>query len=104
LRAFGGLISRRVRQFLKIVLVGPIPDIHFRLESLAVTASLPISAVFLNMMRPAERVTAVISVATVRGVSEHHVFVLIVAYPIPAAFGLCQIPSLAAETAPGSLS
>ncbi len=98
----GRLIGRRVGKFFKIVLVGPIPNIHFRLESLAVTASLPISAVFLNMMKAAERVAAVISVATVRGVREHHVFVLIIAYLIPAAFGLRKIPSLAAETAPGS--
>ena len=97
----GRLIGGWVGKFFKIVLVGPIPDIHFRLESLAVTASLPISAVFLNMMKAAERVAAVISVATVRGVREHPVFVLIIAYPIPAAFGLRQVPCLTAQTTLG---
>ena len=52
-------------------------------------------------MRAAERVTAMVPVAIVPGIREDYILVLIVAYPIPAAFGLCQIPSLAAETTSG---
>jgi len=46
------------------------------------------------MMKSAERVATMIPVATVRGVREHRVFVLIIAYPIPAALGFRQVPGL----------
>ena len=53
------------------------------------------------MMRPAERVTAMVPVATVPGIGEDYILVLIVAYPIPAAFGLYQIPCLTAQATSG---
>lgn len=104
LRAFGRFIGRWVRQLFKIVLIRSIPNAHLRLKGSAVGTVFPIARVLLCMMIPAEGITAMVPAATVACVREEHIFVLIVAYPILAAFSLCQIPSLAAQTTGGSLS
>jgi hypothetical protein len=52
------------------------------------------------MMKAAERVPPVIPVAIVCSVGKHHVFVLVIADPISAAFGFRQLPHLAAKTTP----
>lgn len=65
----GGFILRRVFQFLEIVFIGSIPDIHFRVEAFpAFRAILPVSAMRLNMVKATQGVTAMIPVTTVAGV------------------------------------
>jgi len=53
------------------------------------------------MMKTAQRIAVMIPAATIPRVREHPVFVLVVAYPISTAFGLCQVPRFAAQTALG---
>ena len=48
----------------------------------------------------AQRVMIMISMTAVACVREHYVLVLVVADPIPAAFGLGQVSGLSAKTAP----
>lgn len=99
--AAGRLVGRRILQFFKVILVGPVPDVHFRLHHFpALGTRLPIPWVPLGKMCPAKRVTPVVAGATVGGVGKQFVLVLIVADPLPAALGSHQASPLAAQTAP----
>ena len=51
------------------------------------------------MMMGAQGVMIMVSMTAVARVREHNVFVLVIADPIPAAFGLRQVSCLSAKTA-----
>jgi type IV secretory pathway TrbD component len=55
---------------------------------------------FFGMMMGAQRVVIMVPMTAVACVREHNVLVLVVADPIPAAFGLRQVSRLSAKTAP----
>ena len=55
---------------------------------------------FFGMMMGAQRVMIMVSMTAVARVREHNVLVLVIADPIPAAFGLRQVSCLSAKTAP----
>ena len=98
--ALGRLKGRRIRQLLKIVFVGPIPDVHFGLKRVAAWFTiLPVSGMPLVVVGGTERIAAVIPVAAITGVRKHHVLVLVIADPVPAAFGPDQLTRLAAQAA-----
>ena len=98
--AFRRLILRWFGHLLKVVLVRSIPGDHFGLKfASALCARLPIAFVPLVEVVAAQGISPVISVTTVSGIGEHHVFVLIVTNPVPAAFGPDQFLCLPTQTA-----
>ena len=77
---------RRVFELFEVVIVRSVPDIHFCFEAgAAFVACLPITLMALVMMNRAQREPVMISVATVAGIREDHVLILVIAYPVPAA-------------------
>jgi len=54
---------------------------------------------FFGMMMGAQRVMIMVPMTAVACVREHNVLVLVIADPIPAAFGLRQVSCLSAKTA-----
>jgi hypothetical protein len=79
------LVSWWVGQFLEVVLVRPIVNIQFGLERLsALRTFLPLPLVSLVVMIAAQGITAVVPMATVPGIREQDVLVLVIANPLPA--------------------
>ena len=98
--AFGRLIIRRIRQLLKVVFVGAEPHVPLGLKVRpAVRAVLPSSGVAFVMVMGAPGVAPVVAVATVPGIGEEDVFVLVVANPLAAAFRAGEPARLAAQSA-----
>ena len=80
------LERRRVFEFLEIVLVRAVPDVHFRLETLATfLAILPAARVPFFVMITAQRVAAVVAMARISCVRKENVLVFVVADPIATA-------------------
>jgi hypothetical protein len=99
-RALGWLERRGIRQFFKIVFIGSIPHIHLGFKRVAASLTiLPASRVPLVMVVGTERISTVVSVATVTRVGKQDVLVLVIADPIPAAVGLGQLSGLPAQPA-----
>jgi hypothetical protein len=89
LGAFCRLISRRIGQLVKIILVGAIPDVIFRHEAApAFSALLPIAVMFFVVMMGAQRVVVMVSMTAVASVGKHNVLVLVIADPILTAICL----------------
>ena len=99
LGAFCRLISRRIGQLVKIILVGAVPDVIFRHEAVpAFSALLPIAIMFFPVMMRAQRVMIMVSMTAVARVREHNVLVLVIADPILTAICLRQVSRLSAKT------
>lgn len=95
-------VVRRVLQLFEIVFVCAIPDIHLGLERrAALLAILPMPLVPLAGMKAAQRETPMVARATASRVGEQHVFMLVVANPLPAALGFGEILRFAAQAASG---
>lgn len=89
---------RRVFQFHKIVFVRAEININLGLEVVAAFLAFPpIAFVSFMEMKTAQCVAIMISMATVTGIRKHHIRVLVVANPLIAAQGFCQIFLLAAQ-------
>jgi len=98
--ATGRFVGRRVGQLLEVVFVGSIPHENLRLEvGSAFRAVLPFSRVPLAVMVGAEGVSAVIAMATVPGVGEKHVILLVITNPLTATLGAREVVLLAAQPA-----
>ena len=98
LRAEGWLECGRVLQFLEIVLVGAVPDVHLGFEGFAAfVAVFPVACMSFIVMGPAEGIAIVVSVAAVPRVRERDILVMIVAYPVPAAIGLSDLSDFATQ-------
>jgi hypothetical protein len=98
LRAEGWFECGRVFQFLEVVLVGAVPDVHLGFKGFAAfVAVFPEACMSFIVMGPAEGIAIVVSVATVPGVRERDIFVMIVANPVPAAIGLSDISDFATQ-------
>lgn len=98
--AFRRLVWRWIGHLLEVVLVGPVPNDHLGLEIRpAYLAGLPVTLVTLIEVMAAEGISAMVAAATYPGVREGNILMLIVADPVPAAFGPGQILCLAAEPA-----
>ena len=95
-------VVRRVLQFLKIVFVRAVPDIHLGLERCAANlAILPMPLVPLAGMKAAQRETPMVARATASRIGEQHVFMLVIANPLPAALCLREVLRLAAQATAG---
>jgi hypothetical protein len=100
LRAEGWLECGRILQFLEIVLVGAVPDVHLGFEGFAAfVAVFPVACMSFTVMGPAEGIAIVVSVATVPRIREWDILVMIVAYPVPAAIGLSDLSDFATQAA-----
>lgn len=78
---------RRVFQLLEIERVRRVPGVHLGLElRSAPRAARPITGVLFMVMKGAESLAIVVSVAAIPSVRENDVFVFIVADPVVAAF------------------
>lgn len=98
--ASGGFVGGRVGQHFEVVLIRALIHVHFGLERVAaLRAILPIARMCFVEVVAAEREAAVIPTTTVPGVGEHHVFVLAIANPIPAALRLGQVFRLSTQAA-----
>jgi len=98
LRAEGWLECGRIFQFLEIVLVGAVPDVHLGFEGFAAfVAVFPVAYMSFIVMGPAEGIAIVVPVAAVPGVRERDILVMIVAYPVPAAIGLSDLSDFATQ-------
>jgi hypothetical protein len=96
LRAEGWLECGRILQFLEIILVGAVPDVHLGFEGFAAfVAVFPEACMSFIVMVPAEGIAIVVSVATVPGVRERDILVMIVANPVPAAISLSDLSDFA---------
>ncbi len=105
LRTMSRFIGRRVFELFKIEFVGAIPNIHFEFMFKVVSAyvaGFPISGMIFIVMISAKRIAKMTSIATVPRIRKQNILVFVVAYPLPAAFGLCQFSCLAAQTASGN--
>jgi hypothetical protein len=92
LRAEGGFKCGRVLQFLEVVLVGAVPDVHLGLEGVtAFLAVFPVASMAFVVMGPTKGVAVVISVATVPRVGKRNIFFMIVAYPVPTAISISNL-------------
>ena len=105
LRAEGWLECGRVLQFLEVVLVGAVPDVHLGFEGVtAFLAVFPVANMPFVVMGPTESVAIMISVAAVSGVRERDILVMIVANPVPAAIGLSDLSDFATQATARLLS
>jgi len=105
LRAEGWFECGRILQFLEIVLVGAVPDVHLGFERFtAFFAIFPLACMSLIVMGPAEGIAVVVSVAAVPRVRERDILVMIVAYPVPAAIGLSDLSDFATQATARLLS
>lgn len=86
----GWFEGRRVGELFKVILVGAVPDVHFKLGDLFRTtlARLPIARVLFGKVEAAEREPPVIARADLAGVREENVLTLVTADPVAAALGL----------------
>ena len=100
-QAPGRLVGRRVLERLEVLLVRPIVDIDLRLEVVSAPGTvLPGATVSVRVVVAAQREAPMVAVAAVPRVGEEHVGVLVVADPLPAAWGGRELGPLATETAP----
>ena len=100
LRAEGWLEYGRILHFLKIELVGAVPDVHLGFEGFAAfVAVFPVACMSFIVMGPAEGIAIVVSVAAVPRIRERDILVMIVAYPVPAAIGLSDLSDFATQAA-----
>ena len=98
LRAEGWFECGRVFQFLEVVLVGAVPDVHLGFKGFAAfVAVFPGACMSFIVMGPAEGIAIVVSVAAVPRVRERDILVMIVAYPVPAAIGLSDLSDFATQ-------
>jgi hypothetical protein len=98
LKTEGWLECGRILQFLEIVLVGAVPDVHFGFEGFAAfVAVFPVTCMSFIVMGTAEGITIVVSVAAVPRICEQDILVVIVAYPIPTAIGLSDLSDFATQ-------
>ena len=98
LRTEGWLECGRVFQFLEVVIVGAVPDVHFGFEGFAAfVAVFPVACMSFIEMGPAEGIAIVVSVAAVPRVRERDILVMIVAYQVPAAIGLSDLSYFATQ-------
>jgi hypothetical protein len=99
-RALGWLEGWGIQQFFKIVFIGSIPHVHLGFEGVAAFLTIPpVSSVPLVVVVGTERISTVVSVATVTRVGKQNVLVLVIADPVPAAVGLGQLSGLPAQPA-----
>jgi len=99
LRAEGWLECGRVLQFLEVVLVGAVPDVHLGFEGVtAFLAVFPVANMPFVVMGPTESVAIMISVAAVSRVGKRNIFFMIVAYAVPAAIGLSDLTGFATQS------
>jgi hypothetical protein len=88
LRAEGWLECGRILQFLVVVLVGAVPDVHLGFEGFAAfVAVFPEACMSFIVMGPAEGIAIVVSAAAVPRIRERDILVMIVAYPILTSVG-----------------
>ena len=105
LRTEGWLECGRVFQFLEVVIVGAVPDVHFGFEGFAAfVAVFPVACMSFIEMGPAEGIAIVVSVAAVPRVRERDILVMIVAYQVPAAIGLSDLSDFATQATARLLS
>jgi hypothetical protein len=98
--ALGWLKRGGIRQFLKIVFIGPIPHVHLGLERVPAPLTIfPVSGMPLVVVEGTDCISTVISAAAITGVGKHYIFVLVIADPVPATVGPDQLTRLAAQTA-----
>jgi hypothetical protein len=98
--ALGWLKRGGIRQFLKIVFIGPIPHVHLGLERVPAPLTIfPVSGVPLVVVESTECISTVISAAAIMGERKDHVLVLVIANPVSATFGPDQLNRLAAQPA-----
>ena len=88
----------RIFQFLKVVFIRPIIDIHFSLEAIpAFLAGLPIARMPFVEMRTAQGVAIMVSVTTIASVGKQDITVCVVANPVVAALGFGQVFGFSAQ-------
>jgi hypothetical protein len=88
----------RVLQFLEVVIVGGVPNVHLSFEGIeAFLAVFPVAFMPFIVMIPAESIMVMVPVAAVPPIRERDILIMVIAYPIPAAFRFSQLSSLAAK-------
>ena len=101
LAAFRWLVFWRILQFLEVVLVRSIRDIHLHLNVFSTLWTLfPMARVFFGMVVAAQGEPPVIPVATVPSIREQHVLIFVVADPVAATLCLGQFPFLTTKPTP----
>jgi hypothetical protein len=94
------LVRRGVGEFFEVVFIGAAINVELCREIIpALWTVLPAARMLLLEVIAAECVPVMIPMATVAGIREQHVAILVIADPLTAALGLGQLARLAAETA-----
>lgn len=89
-----------VLQLFEVVVVGSVPHVHLRFErGAALFARFPGTRMPFIVVIPTQGKSLMVSAATVPGIREQDVLVLVVADPVLAALGRRQIARFTAESA-----
>jgi hypothetical protein len=92
----------RVRQFLKIIFIRAVVNINLGFKIItAFFAGFPIPGMSFVEMITAQCVAVMISAATVIGVREQNIFVVVITDPIATTLRFSQIPCFTAQPATG---
>ena len=96
-RATSRLELWRVLKFFEIIFVRAVIDVHFGLKvSAAFFTGFPVARMSFIKMVTAQCIAIVVSTTTVMGVGKQNVFMLVIANPLAATFGLDQVFCFAA--------
>jgi len=96
--AIGGVKLGRVRKLFEVILIGTVPNVHFRFDIvMTFGALLPAALVLFGMMGSAKGKAPMVSRTAIPVIAENLVILLVIADPIPAAFSLDQFLGFTAE-------